>query len=136
MTRANSTTNNFRTKIKFKDEIFTPPKSKTKYENFYNANNFKSQSLIKNNTFNINLKDGKSSKIIFNNSIMHLNSGEAILSDIINNQKKFDAYVNESLYTKDLPALNEEPKKTENITKKIRKNESYLKLPYKSNFSK
>ena len=47
MTRANSTTNNFRTKIKFKDEIFTPPKSKTKYENFYNANNFISQSELK-----------------------------------------------------------------------------------------
>ena len=31
---------------------------------------------------------------------MHLNSGEAILSNIINNQKKFDAYINENILDK------------------------------------
>ena len=121
MTQANSTTNNFRTKIKIKNEILTP-KSKTCYQNFYNISKSQNKrSSIINKSFHMNLKDNK---IIFNKEIMHINSGEAILLDIMKNQKKFDAYQNENFYIKNLPSLNEEPKKVETLSKKIKKNES------------
>ena len=136
MFRANSTSNNFRTKIKLKNNILspTPSFSKTSYINFYNVNKEKNENKINNqnkrnpSNININLSGNNSSKIIFSNTITPIGNGEQLLFDIINNQKKFDEFQNENYNKNNLPSLIGKLKNKGNFTKKYGKTDSFKKI--------
>ena len=136
--RVNSTTNNFRKKIIFKNELST-----TKFNNsphlIFSIERSKSQNLeneIKNSVNNIknNLINSKSKKIIFNQTIMpngSIGSGEKLLFDIMNNQKKFEEFKKGNFYKEDLPSIitaQRNHKTIENLSKKIGNTPKYKKI--------
>ena len=122
--KGNFTTNNFRKKIILKNSFLSSQFNMTNYHFFYSHKN---KSQIRENGINhfnniqINLNNYNPNKIIFNQTVMPIRSGESLLFDIMNNQKKFDKFQKENYYNEDLPLFKKK-------TNKIGKPSSFIKI--------
>ena len=112
---SNSTMNNFKKKIIIKNNILYPQFNPGVSRNNSDDNktnltkgNEKSNSI---SNVSIHLKNNNSSKIIFKNAITPIGNGESLLFDIINNQKKFDAFQKDNFYSDKLPNIKKNNKK-------------------------
>ena len=136
--KSKSTTNKFRKKIMHKNGSFFPKNSGKEYHNILdeNTNNQKRENDIKTNISNIhmNLANSKSNskKIIFNRTISPVKSGETLLNDIMNNQKKFDEYKKENFFINNkFLSLKNTINKNNNILKKLGKSSSFKTTSFK-----
>ena len=136
--RSKSTTNKFRKKIMHKYGSFFPKNSGKEYHNILdeNTHNQNRENDIKTKISNIhmNLANSKSNseKIIFNKTISPVKSGETLLYDIMNNQKKFDEYKKENFFVDNkFLSLKSIINKNNIITKKFGKNSSFKNTSFK-----
>ena len=133
-----STTNKFRKKIIHKFGSFFSKNSGKEYHNILdeNTHNQNRENDIKTKISNIhmNLANSKSNseKIIFNRTISPVKSGETLLNDIMNNQKKFDEYKKENFFVDNkFLSLKSTINKNNIITKKLGKNSSFKNTSFK-----
>ena len=133
-----STTNKFRKKIMHKCGSFFSKNSGKEYHNILdeNTHNQNRENDIKTKISNIhmNLANSKSNseKIIFNRTISPVKSGETLLNDIMNNQKKFDEYKKENFFVDNkFLSLKSTINKNNIITKKLGKNSSFKNTSFK-----
>jgi hypothetical protein len=123
--KANSTTNNFRKKIILKNSFLASQINRTIYHSFYyhkNKSQIRKSEINNFNNIQINLNNNNPNKIIFNQTVKAIGSGESLLFDIMNNQKKFDEFQKENYYNEDLPPIKK-------IANKIWKSSSFIKIP-------
>ena len=136
--RTNSTINNFRKKtVLLKNNILTPKHNiNTNYMNYMkkinadNKGNTIKNNNISNNHINLSNNNKYSNKIIFNEQINPIGNGEALLFNIMNNQKKFDEIQNEYENNESLPSIKSPIRKKDNFRYKMGKTDSF------KNFSK
>ena len=123
--KANSTTNNFRKNIILKNSFLASQINRTIYHSFYyhkNKSQIRKSEINNFNNIQINLNNNNPNKIIFNQTVKAIGSGESLLFDIMNNQKKFDEFQKENYYNEDLPPIKK-------IANKIWKSSSFIKIP-------